>query len=130
EVTFGTGTFSTDRGTRSLPAWIFRFTNVVDPALVLAIPPTDRWPRPGMPKNDGGDGSVSISRDGRQLTLSFVGAAAGTGPCQAEYTADIRESETAVSISPPRELPHRGGQALGGCDLVGYDRTVTLTLQS
>jgi hypothetical protein len=128
-VTFGTGRFSTDRGTRTLPAWTFRFENVTNPALVLAIPPTDRWPRADMPKNDSGDNSVSISPDGSQLTLSFVGVAPGTGPCQAEYTADIRESATAVSISPPRELPHSGRDP-GQCDLVGYTRTVTVTLRS
>jgi hypothetical protein len=129
EVTFGNGTFSTDRGTRSLPAWIFHFTNVVNPALVLAIPPTDRWPLADMPKNNGSYDSVSISRDGSQITLTFIGAEAGTGPCQAEYTADIKESATAVLISPPRELPHSGRDP-GQCDLRGFDRTVTLTLRS
>jgi hypothetical protein len=129
EVTFGNGTFSTDRGTRSLPAWIFHFTNVVNPALVLAIPPTDRWPLADMPKNNGSYDSVSISRDGSQITLTFIGAEAGTGPCQAEYTADFAESATAVSISPPRELPHPG-QDPGHCDLAGYTREVTLALRS
>lgn len=45
----GTGTFATDRGTRTLPAWSFRFAGVTEPALLLAIPAAERWPRPGMP---------------------------------------------------------------------------------
>ena len=52
-VELSTGTFSTDRGVRELPAWSFRFDGVAEPALVLAIPAADRWPRPGMPTNDG-----------------------------------------------------------------------------
>jgi hypothetical protein len=127
-VQFGSGMFSTDRGIRSLPAWIFRFAGVTDPALVLAIPPFDRWPLPGMPTGDGGPGPVSISPDGRQLTLSFIGAQAGTGPCGAEYTADVKQSATAVSIST-RELPKPNGDR-GQCTLVGYTRTVTVTLSS
>lgn len=128
-VSLGTGSFSTDRGRRTLPAWTFRFAGVTNPAMVLAIPQTDRWPLADMPKNDGGEDGVSISRDGSQITLSFVGAEAGTGPCQAEYTADVTESSTAVLISTPRELPHHGsGQ--GSCDGVGYTRQVTVTLHS
>jgi len=102
--------------------------------LVLAIPPTDRWPLPGMPTGDGGRGGVTISPDGSHLTMSFIGAAPGTGACEAEYTADIAQSATAVSIST-RELPGHGKGQEGGnyqeiCDLVGYNRTVTVTLQS
>jgi hypothetical protein len=124
----GTADFPTDRGVRSLPAWVFRFAGVSNPAMVLAIPATDRWPRPGMPVGNGGEGSVTISKDGSQVTLSFVGAAPGTGPCQAEYAADVSQSATAVSISP-RELPgHGDGQE--NCDAVGHLRTVTATLKS
>ena len=121
-------------GTRSLPAWSFRFASVTNPALVLAVPTTDRWPQPGMPTSEGGEGGVSISGDGSRVTLSFVGAAPGTGPCQAEYTADVSESATAVSISRRGSCPHRGNS--GGndqqesCDLVGYTRTVTVTLHT
>jgi len=137
DAMLGTGRFSTDRGARSLPAWTFRFAGVTNPALVLAIPPTDRWPLPGMPTSDGGPGGVTISPDGSHLTLSFIGAAPGTGACEAEYTADIAQSATAVSISP-RESAHGGnnggnnggGDLQGSCDLVGYRRTVTVTLQS
>jgi hypothetical protein len=137
-VTFGTASFATDRGIRSLPAWTFRFAGVTDPAMVLAIPSTDRWPLPGMPMGNGGEGGVRISPDGRHLTLSFIGGPPGTGPCESEYTADTAQSPTAVLISP-RELPHRGtkqspqpgnDQIAVTCALVGVTRTVTVTLQS
>ncbi|MFL6161098.1 MAG: hypothetical protein ACJ74U_02600 [Jatrophihabitantaceae bacterium] len=127
-VKLGTGKFSTDRGSRSLPAWIFRFAGVPDPALVLAVPPADRWPRPGMPTNDGGPGGVSISSDGSRVTLTFYGAAPGTGPCEAEYTADVAQSATTVSISP-RELPNPGNDGQASCDLAAHRRTLTVALQ-
>jgi hypothetical protein len=131
----GTGAFPTDRGMRTLPAWSFRFAGVAEPALVLAIPPADRWPRPGMPTNDDPQG-VSISPDGAKATLSFIGAAAGTGLCEAEYTADVRQGRTAVMISV-RQLPHPTPDPDPGvdpnlamaCAAAGYPRTVTVTLQ-
>jgi hypothetical protein len=123
----GTGVFSTDRGPRSLPAWIFTFTGVSQPARVLAIPATDRWPRPGMPSGDG-VGGVSISNDGRQVTLHFVGAPPGSGPCDAQYAADITQTATAVQLSA-RELPNPNSSAKTVCIAVGYTRTVTVKLE-
>jgi hypothetical protein len=132
-VTLGTGTFSTDRGPRSLPAWIFRFAAVADPAAVLAIPTADRWPRPGMPTSNGNLTGVSISGDGTQVSLTFVGAAPGSGPCDAEYTADVSQSATALAISvrqqPKPSLPSSTDGPAMGCDLIGYQRTLTVTLQ-
>ena len=133
-VELGTGTFSTDRGMREFPAWSFQFAGVAEPALVLAIPPADRWPRPGMPTNDGPPTGVSISADGAEATLSFIGAAAGTGPCEAEYAADVTQGRTAVVVSV-RQLPHPTPTPSPHPSLVvvcaagGYPRTVTVTLQ-
>jgi hypothetical protein len=132
------GTFPTDRGARELPAWSFRFAGVAEPALVLAISPADRWPRPGMPTNDGPPAGATISADGTKATVSFLGAAAGTGPCQAEYAADVRQARTSVLVSI-RQLPHPkdspdpkptdNGDPATMCAAVGYTRTVTVNLQ-
>ena len=132
-----TGTFSTDRGIRELPAWSFRVDRLAEPVLVLAISAADRWPRPGMPTHDGRQGA-SISGDGAEVTLSFSGAAAGTAPWQAEYAADVRQSRTAVVVSA-RRLPNPAGNPnpnpsdKGGPVRVradgGHRRTVTVNLQ-
>lgn len=127
-VEFGSGTFSTDRGQRTLPAWTFHFAGVSDPARVLAVPPFDRWPLPGMPMGDGSEGGATISADGNQVTVSFIGPEPGNGPCGAEYSAEVEQSSTAVSISV-RELPNPNADQ-ASCSLVGYIRTVTVTLQS
>ena len=131
-VRLGTATFSTDRGRRTLPAWSFRFPGVAEPAFVLAIPSADRWPRPGMPMPDGMPAGASPSSDGSKITVSFIGAAAGTEPCEAEYTADLTQSRTAVEVSV-RQLPNPHPSPITAsniaCAAVGYPRTVTVALQ-
>jgi hypothetical protein len=135
----GSGVFSTDRGPRSLPAWMFTFAGVAQPARVLAIRATDRWPRPNMPSGVSVDG-VSISSDGRQVTLQFVGGPPGSGPCGAQYAADIAQTATAVQLSvrglpataaqlSARSLPNPNSSATAACTAVGYARTVTVNLE-
>lgn len=98
-VELGTAPFSTDRGNRELPAWRFALDGVTDPVNVLAVDPAQRWPQSGMPtSNMAFDNSISLSPDGKTITLTFYGAAEGTGPCTADYTADTFETSTAVSI--------------------------------
>jgi hypothetical protein len=103
-VRLGTAPFSTDRGRRHLPAWMFTFAHVRDPASVLAIAPANRWPA-SLPASDHTASlSAEITPDGHAVTLTFVGSAAGTGPCTAQYRADTTQSNTAVLISI-RALP-------------------------
>ena len=126
-IRLGTAAFYTDRGIRMLPVWSFRFAGVPDPALVLAIPQADRWPRAGMPMIGGSTiEGATISGDGTKVTVMFIGAAPGTGPCEAEYAMDVRQSRTAVSVSA-RALPGRYSQAM--CNADGHLRTLTVTLQ-
>jgi hypothetical protein len=99
---------------------------VADPARVLAIPPQNRWPRDRT--SVGGDyaqQSVTISSDGRRATVSFVGAAAGTGPCTAEYLADVAQSSTAIAVSIRAVAAADPAVA---CPAVGYSRSVTISL--
>jgi hypothetical protein len=128
-VRLDTATFWTDRGSRKQLAWSFRFAGAAEPAYVLAVPPADRWPRPGMPTRDLGTAiGATVSADGTRATLTFIGAAAGTGPCEAEYAADVVQSRTAVSISE-RALPNSNDKPGVACNLAGYFRTVTATLR-
>jgi hypothetical protein len=132
-VTLSTATFSTDRGRRSLPAWAFRFAGVRDPASVLAIAPANRWPKTPPPSQDPESFAARIAPGGHTVTLTFIGAAAGTGPCDAQYAADIAQSSTAVVVSV-REIPSAtsqpapSGDVAMGCDDVGYRRELTVTL--
>jgi hypothetical protein len=132
-VKLGTATFSTDRGQRSLPAWVFRFAGVSEPASVLAIAPANRWPKAPPPSQDTGNLGARIAPGGDTVTVTFIGAAAGTGPCDAQYAADIAQSSTAVVVSV-REIPSAtsqpapSGDVAMGCADVGYPRELTVTL--
>ena len=59
--------------------------------------------------------------------LTFVGAAAGTGPCTADYTAKVSESATAVAVTVAESSHTPPGTA---CNLVGYQRQAPVTLAS
>jgi hypothetical protein len=94
---------------------------------VLAVPGANRWPKSEPASGATQFESYAISADGRRATVTFVGSSAGSGPCDAEYSADTVESATAVAVSI-RELS--GSQPSNNvvCDLVGYSRTVTFDL--
>ena len=119
--------FATDRGMQSLPVWVFTIRGVADPVSVLAIPEAQQWPKPGSAS----DQVVAVpagAQNSRQVTVWFVGGAAGTGPCTSTYTAAVAESATAVVVTP---IEHPSpGQAGVVCAAVGYRRSVTVTLSS
>jgi hypothetical protein len=128
DVQLATGSFRTDRGPQQLPAWVFTLAGVRAPAGVLAIPAEDRWP--GQPDSGVAENELTahLSADGRTATVTFVGAEAGSGPCAAEYDAEVAESSTAVAMAihtRPRPTTGNGDEV---CDLVGHQRTVTVTL--
>jgi len=129
DVHLGTSTFSTDRGQRTLPAWIFAFAGVADPASVLAVPAADRWPHAGTPPLTSNLNGATIVGSGHEVIVSFVGSPPGSGPCEAEYTADVGQSATAVAISV-RKLPNPNSTPTTMCTQVGYQRMVTVTLTS
>jgi hypothetical protein len=128
-----TATFSTDRGRRSLPAWQFSFAGVHDPASVLAIAAANRWPKAPRASDDSEDLGARIAPGGATITITFFGAAAGTGLCEAQYQADAAQSSSAVVITV-RELPRASSQPASsdgvaiGCAAIGYPREVTIKL--
>ena len=121
DVRFGSASFDTDRGARVLPAWLFLFEGVDNPAAVLAVAPSARFPASAgelMPSI-----GAQLAPEGRRATITFVGGAAGNGPCTADYTVDQLASDAAVAVRV-RETANRGGT----CASIGYDRRVTIVL--
>jgi len=100
---------------------------------VLAIAPANRWPKAPRPSQDTADLTARIAPGGDTVTVTFFGAAAGTGPCDAQYAADTAQSSTAVVLSV-RELPAAtsqpapSGDVAIGCDAMGHRRELTVTL--
>lgn len=122
-VSLGSADFPTDRGTAHIPSWLFAIAGTTGPMAYPALAQTALWP---------GQAEVgpqaTLSADGRSLTFAFIGAAPGTGRCQAEYTGTVAESATAVAVAPAIVNPPQQGQATGGCTLEGHIRAVTVSL--
>jgi hypothetical protein len=107
-VSLGQADFVTDRGTRSLPAWLFSFAGVVGTYSVLAVGPPSLFSSPQSAY--AGTGSATIDRTGRRISFFFGGVPIGNGPCTASYRPVYASSGTAVAIgqdvialhSPPK----------------------------
>jgi hypothetical protein len=124
-VRLGRAVFDTDRGPRRLPAWLFGLTGARDPAGVLAVAGGRIFTPPGHPANGRPFvGSAVLGRDGRTLTVRFVGAPAGTGPCSASYSVTQAASRTAVAVA----VTEHGRDGTAVCADVGYLRQVTVAL--
>lgn len=121
----GAADFPTDRGTASVTSWLFAVPGALGDVAYPALATSALWP---------GEATVGpqarLSADGKQVTFGFIGSAAGTGPCQAEYTAIAAESATAVAIAPVAVETSRTGGRSGICTAVGYLRTVAVALTS
>jgi hypothetical protein len=85
--------FATDRGKQALPAWELKIAGVDYPAYVLAVAASEQFD----PVAGEGDGAVplTLSGDGRELTLPFVARHTSTGPCDSGYTQTLELSQTA-----------------------------------
>jgi hypothetical protein len=126
-----TAEVETSRGPAAAPAWEYTLagTKVVITRIAVAaddgveLPPVP-WDANNPPTGLRID-SATGTADGRQLTVSFVGAPdTGDKPCGADYTAEAVESATAVVIIV---TSHGGGFAVG-CTAVGARRTATAEL--
>jgi hypothetical protein len=122
-VRFGESSFVTDRGTRTLPAWLFTFAEVQNPAAVLAVAPSSQFAAPTRLSAALG---ARLDQDGRTLTVTFTGAEPGPGPCGADYSVFQAASETAVGLFV-RESPHPMGTNVS-CASVGYLRHEVVAL--
>lgn len=125
-IEFGSSTFSTDRGVLNLPAWMFFFDGLPEPAAVLAVAPEARFDTPAESRHRLSL-DASVEPDDRTVTVRFVGEREGTGPCTADYTIDHAESSTGVAIRV-LEHPHPPNEGVA-CTALGYMRQATIRLE-
>jgi hypothetical protein len=126
-VQLGSGQFLTDRGYRTLPAWLFSFSGVENPAKVLAVGPEAIY---SAPVTRGGTSvaqlSATVGAGGRRIVANFAGAPAGTGPCTASYALSVKESKQAVAVEL---ISHAHGGPNAPCFKPAYTRHATAELE-
>jgi hypothetical protein len=120
----GTFGFNTDRGTAQMSAWLFTFPGALGEIGYPAIAESAFW---GKVKTVGFGSGTTVSADGLVLNFWFYGAPSGNGPCDANYTAAVAESVSAVAIA----MQMMPGQAQSGdvaCPAIAQSRSVTVKL--
>jgi hypothetical protein len=125
-----TGLVTTSRGPANAPIWVFsiagsdvKVTQVaVDESVTVDPPP---WNADDPPEGISIE-SATGSEDSKKLTVSFIGKRDGADKqCGADYAAEAVESDLAVVV-----IVRETKTGAGACDLVGYPRTVKVTLDS
>jgi hypothetical protein len=125
------GQMQTSRGPAQVPVWEFtldgtavRITRLAVADYIQVKPPT--WDPNNAPVGISIE-SATETVDGRQLTVSFVGApSSGDQPCGADYTTEPVESELAVVVIV---FEHSNGAPVP-CTAVGALRTATVQLSA
>ena len=128
---------ATAAGPATIPVWSFAVDGSTVRVTAAAIP-RSLVLHPVLPGQTDqlwdGDPSITAhqSSDG-SVTISFIGGAAGIGPCGANYSARLLESTQAVVVvidqqenqqtRPTLDTPS-AASAVTGCDAVGHLRTV------
>jgi hypothetical protein len=136
-IRLGTASFFTDRGNRSLPAWLFSFRGVKDPAPVLAVARSARFV-PKLPVRSGYDpslGNATLGGDGKTISMGFLGAPGGTPQCDQKYVLRVVESRAAVALRiglvPADDRAEEGGsKPPTACEDATYHRSATVTLSA
>jgi hypothetical protein len=133
EARLGKATFGTDRGGRTLPAWLFSFTHVEGPISVLAVGPAVQWYPAGLVGHAGQpySGGAVVGPDHRTLTVSFVGAPSDKGVCGMRYEVKLTESRTAVMVT---RISYQSNGYTNDptvvCPLIGVLRTASASLKT
>ena len=127
DVRLGTGTFLTDRGSKTMPAWLFSMAEVEGVAAVLAVTPEAQWFPPELASGQSHDIGARIGADNRTMTVNFVGAESDNGPCGMRYTVSLTESHTAIMVIVVSH-PNPNDSAVM-CTLVGYPRQASAVLK-
>jgi hypothetical protein len=124
---FDVAPFPSDRGKAQLSAWLFTATGARADFPYPAIPTSGIWGG-GITARSGSNGAT-VSADGLLLTFFFTGAHEGSGPCQENYKGRVAESATAVAVAT-EAIPHETPNGAAICNLIGYPRSVRVTLAS
>src|SRR5262249_46150830 len=102
DVELGRGGYSTHRGRQRRPPGVSPIAGIPDTMAGLAVAPPGRFaspvPFPSQYRVIGFSSSAST------FTIEYEGGPPGTGPCEAEYTADVTQAPWAVGVSI-REKP-------------------------
>jgi hypothetical protein len=128
ETRLGKAAFGTDRGSQTLPAWLFSFDRVEGPIAALAVAPDAQWFPSSLTTAQNGHpywAGVTVGPDHRTLTVGFVGAQSETGPCGVRYEVKLTESSTAVMVT---RIDHPNDSA-AICTLVGFLRNASAVLK-
>jgi len=126
DVRLGTSTFLTDRGEKTMPAWLFSMAEVDGPVAVLAIAPEAQWFPSELGSGQSHDIGASVGSDHRTLTVNFVGAESENGPCGVRYSISLTESHTAVIVT----VVSNPNDTTAACTLVGYQRQGSAVLKA
>ncbi|HVQ92357.1 MAG TPA: hypothetical protein VMU51_15080 [Mycobacteriales bacterium] len=136
-VRLGSAGFRTDRGSRPLPAWLFSFAGVAQPAAVLAVAPAARF-APRLPANlvrDPSLGNATLGADGRTVSVGFLGAAGGTAECEQKYVLKPVETLQAVALrigladaDPEGDEAGKSNEPPAACADATYHRSASTTL--
>ena len=127
DVRLGTSTFLTDRGPKTMPAWLFSMAEVEGAAAVLAIAPEAQWFPAELASGQSHDIGAIIGADNRTLTVNFVGAESENGPCGVRYYVRLTESRTAVIVTVVSNP--NANDTTTVCTLVGYQRQASAVLK-
>jgi hypothetical protein len=121
DVRFGQAEFTIDRGPKNLPAWLITIPGATAPIALVAVGGPTRFD-PGSPIPPGFS-RATVDASDTTVTLAFVGAAEGTGPCTADYKLTIIEHPTFVETAV---VTTRDGG--GTCTAVGYGRHASASM--
>lgn len=134
-ATLGTVPALTANGWASVPAWLFTVEDAVPRIAQIAVDP-QVVPEPVTPRFQSGahtpvsHGFYAASDvERRSLTVEFLGAPSGTGPCQAEYVAHAIEGPSAIAVIVQSQR-RRGPEPRVACAPLGGppNRRLTVTL--
>jgi hypothetical protein len=124
-VRFGTAQVTTDRGVATMSAWLFTATGVMGELPYPALPPLAFWKgsMTGLSLSE----SATVSPDGRAVTFRFTGAPPTDGPCGADYSGAVAESNSAVAVAV-LAIPHESSGGPVMCTAIAAFRSVTVEL--
>jgi hypothetical protein len=129
ETRFGKAAIETDRGTQTLPAWLFSFDRVDGPIAVLAVASEAQWSTSRLVAGQNRQpywAGASVGSDQRTLTVGFIGAQSDTGPCGVRYEVKLTESPTAVMVT---RISHPN-DSTAICILIGFPRSASAVLKA